>query len=142
MNITALHRPETDIPLERLSGNATLTDQEKIGEVSRQFEAVLVRKILAETQKPVIKNKFSDNSTAGNIYRDLIGNQIADSITKSGAIGLAKSLGGQLNHQLMAKTATETPLASNSLSRPELNELLADSDKSAAPNLAFLPTRP
>jgi peptidoglycan hydrolase FlgJ len=143
MNIAALNRPDpTEVPMERLSGNTTLTEREKIGEVSRQFEAVLVRQILAETQKPVIKSKFSDNSAPASIYRDLIGNQIADSITKSGAIGLAKSLSGQLDRQLTPKNALETPLADHSLSRPVLNELPADSKKSAALHLPAFPNRP
>lgn len=87
------------VAVERLAGNVTLTEGEKIAEASRQFEAILLRQILAETQKPVITSKFSDNSAAASIYRDLIGNQLADSISKSGAVGLASSLGQQLDRQ-------------------------------------------
>ena len=142
MNITALQRPETDVPLERLSGNATLTDREKIGEVSRQFEAVLVRQILAQTQKPVIKTKFTDNSAAAGIYRDLINNQIADSITKSGSIGLAQSLSRQLDKQLLSPPPTPATADDHSFARLVMNEKSAAAEKSAAPDLAFLPTRP
>ena len=90
-----------DVPLERLAGNASLTDQEKLGEVARQFEAVLLRQILAETQKTVIKSNLSDDSTASGIYRDMVTKQLADSISKSGALGLAQTLGQQLGRQAL-----------------------------------------
>jgi flagellar protein FlgJ len=102
MHVTAL-KPNShaeDIPLERLAGNASLTEHDKIAEAARQFEAVLLRQILAETQKPLLNSKFSDNSTAAGIYRDLIGNQLADSISKSGTVGLANTLERQLDRQL------------------------------------------
>ena len=39
------------MPLEQLAANPHFTDQEKVAEVSRQFEAVLLRQILQETRK-------------------------------------------------------------------------------------------
>jgi Rod binding domain-containing protein len=60
--------------------------------VARQFEAILLRQILQSTQKTVIPSKFSDNSTAASIYHDLVTHQLADSISKSGTVGLAKTL--------------------------------------------------
>jgi flagellar protein FlgJ len=86
-----------DVAPERLAGNTTLTDQQKIAEASRQFEAILLRQILDSTQKPVIPSKFADNSTAASIYRDMITNQLADSMSKSGAFGLAKTFEQQLS---------------------------------------------
>ena len=37
--------------MEKLAGNTNLSQEEKIGEVSRQFEAVLLRQILQTAQK-------------------------------------------------------------------------------------------
>jgi Rod binding domain-containing protein len=88
----------SDIAPERLAGNTALTEQQKIAEVSRQFEAILLRQILDSTQKPMIPSKFTDNSTASGIYRDMITNQLADSISKSGTLGLAKVFEHQLTH--------------------------------------------
>jgi len=88
-----------DVPLERLAGNSSLTDQQKIGEVARQFEAVLLRQILAETQKTVFKSNLSDDSATAGIYRDMVTRQLADSISKSGALGLAQTLEQQLGRQ-------------------------------------------
>lgn len=88
----------SDIAPERLAGNTALTEQQKIAEASRQFEAILLRQILSTTQKTVIPSKFVDNSTAADIYRDMITTQLADSISKSGAFGLAKTFEQQLTH--------------------------------------------
>ena len=90
-------RPDNDnVPIEDLAGAKNLTDQEKLHIASRKFEAVLLRQILAEAQKPVIQSSFTDNSAAAGIYRDLVTTQLADDISGSGAIGLAQMLERQL----------------------------------------------
>jgi Rod binding domain-containing protein len=81
---------------EELAGNKTLTEQQKIAEASRQFEAIMLRQILSESQKPVITSEFTDNSTAAGIYQDFITNTLADSISKSGTFGFAKVFEKQL----------------------------------------------
>ncbi len=92
----------SDISPERLAGNTVLSEQQKIAEASRQFEAILLRQILSSTQKTVIPSKFTDNSTAADIYRDMITNQLAESISKSGAFGLAKAFEHQLTRPAAA----------------------------------------
>src|SRR6201996_7152943 len=100
MNIPAIMPSPTDtsnVPVEQLVGNKHLTEQQKIHEASRQFEAILLRQILSEMQKPVINSEFSDDSTAGGIYQDYISNALADSISKSGSFGLTKVFEQQLS---------------------------------------------
>ena len=89
-----------DLPLDRLAGNSNLTQEEKVTEVSRQFEAVLLRQILQEAQKPAFGATNQAGSVTKDIYQDMATNQLADAISKSGAFGLARSLQGQLTHQL------------------------------------------
>ncbi len=106
MNVSGLnpHVKASEIAPERLANNAALTEQEKIGEASRQFEAILLRQILEASQKPVIGSKLSDNSAAAGIYRDMITTQLADSISKSGGLGLAQTFEGQLTKKKLAET--------------------------------------
>ncbi|MGA2868152.1 MAG: rod-binding protein [Verrucomicrobiota bacterium] len=102
MNISPIpSQPPVDtsnIPVEDLAGNKRLTEQQKIAEASRQFEAIMLRQILSESQKPVITSEFTDNSTAAGIYQDYITNTLAESMSKSGTLGLAKVFEQQLSH--------------------------------------------
>ena len=95
----------SNIPVEDLAGNKRLSEQQKIAEASRQFEAIMLRQILSESQKPVITSEFTDNSTAAGIYQDYITNTLAESMSKSGTLGLAKVFEQQLSHP-SPKTAT------------------------------------
>jgi flagellar protein FlgJ len=103
MNVTGI-QPKVnaaDIPLERLAGNASVTQQQKVEEAGRQFEAAMLRQILSEAQKTTFKSKYAgDNSTASSIYRDMTVTQLADSISRSGGLGLAKVLNKELTKQL------------------------------------------
>lgn len=119
MNIPATHpRIEaSSIPTDELAGNASLTEEQKIGEATRQFEAMLLRQILESTQKTVIQSKYADNSTAAGIYRDMVTNQLADSISKTGSLGLAQTLKTEFTRQVKAEApeanepdATASPL--------------------------------
>src|SRR5271170_4439713 len=112
MTLESIH-PEIDpskLPLESLAGNPKLTDAEKVSEVSRQFEAVLLRQILGEIRKPVLAAGEGDPVVNG-IYADMINNQLADSISRSGGFGLAKSLANQLTQQVL-------PQATHSVKEP------------------------
>jgi flagellar protein FlgJ len=96
MQIRPLPKTAADIDPERLAHNTTLTEDQKIAEASRQFEAILLRQILSATQKPVIQSKYADTSTASQIYQDLVNNQLAQTISKTGAFGLADTFEQQL----------------------------------------------
>jgi Rod binding domain-containing protein len=99
----------SNIPVEDLAGNKRLSEQQKIAEASRQFEAIMLRQILSESQKPVITSEFTDNSTAAGIYQDYITNTLAESMSKSGTLGVAKVFEQQLSHP-SPKTATAADL--------------------------------
>ena len=133
MDITALqhHVVASDIQPERLAGNSQLTQREKIGEASRQFESILLKQILENSQKTVIKSKYSDNSTSASIYHDMVTTQLADSISKSGGLGLAKTFEQQLDRRLSAAsmagneptaTASPTSRAEVAADRPKIGD--------------------
>ena len=111
MEISPLNRPvqAADVPLEKLAANSHISKQEKVAEASRQFEAVLLRQILSNAQKPHFPSKFSNNSMASGIYRDLVTNQLADGISRSGVLGLATLFAKQLGTAAAEANADETP---------------------------------
>jgi Rod binding domain-containing protein len=87
------------LPLEKLAGNKSLSEQEKVAEVSRQFEAVLLRQILSQGRKTLFKSKFNEDSMASGIYQDMTTSQLADAISQNGGFGIARSLEAQLIRQ-------------------------------------------
>lgn len=101
MEISALQRNvrAADIQLENLAGNTKLSEPAKVGEVARQFEAVLLRQILGDAQKKLFASTMNPESVSGGIYQDMITNQLADSISRSGTFGLARSLETQLQRE-------------------------------------------
>jgi len=98
-----------EIPLNRLADNSQLSEQEKIGEVSRQFEAILLRQIFSAAQKPLLSNSLGGNSASAGIYQDMITEQLAESVSSSGTLGLASSLSCELGRQLGVDKSGNAP---------------------------------
>jgi Rod binding domain-containing protein len=98
-----------DLPLEMLAGNAKLSEQEKVGELGRQFEAVLLRRILNEAQKTQFPSKYHNDSFASGVYQDMIANQLADGMSKSGTVGLGRQLAQQLTRQGLSTSSATKP---------------------------------
>jgi len=114
MDITPLNRPvqASELPLERLALSKEVSQKEKIGEVSRQFEAVLLRQILSQAQKPMFKSSLMPaDGTTNAIYQDMVTQQLADRISQGGTFGFAKVLEQQLSFEYGSKTA-EQPIGS------------------------------
>lgn len=103
MNTTAIANQVSvraaDLPLERLATNPNVTTDEKVGELSRQFETLLLRQILQQAQKTVFASKYHSDTFAGGIYQDMVAQNMAEGISKTGTVGLAHSLDRQLIHQ-------------------------------------------
>jgi peptidoglycan hydrolase FlgJ len=118
MDITALqpHVKASSIPFDQLAANPNVSEQDKVKEACRQFEAILLRQILGEARKSSIATSTEGTSTEKDIYNEMIDNQVADSISRSGSFGLAKSLEKQLVRQVLPKAessaqATSAPSA-------------------------------
>ena len=105
MDIPPLQSPikASAVPLDQLAGNPHLSQNDKVKEACRQFEAVLLRKILGEGAKSILNASDETESNEKDIYDDMINNQMADSISRSGSFGLAKSLESQLVLQVLPK---------------------------------------
>jgi Rod binding domain-containing protein len=117
MNLSALHSATvagapvnlSEIPIEQLAGNKKLSEAEKVKEVSRQFEAVILRQILSQARKSVFHSSLDGESATSGIYQDMVTNQLAESISRSGDFGLARSLEAQLVNQTVSKSSHTPP---------------------------------
>jgi Rod binding domain-containing protein len=92
--------------LERIAADPALKESEKIAEACRQFEALLLRQVLAETHRPM--QGSGQSSTVSSIYQDLIHNTLAESISRSGMLGLAQTLQQDFTRQIKGAD-TEPP---------------------------------
>lgn len=126
LHAAAIPVTTADLPMESLAANPHLSQQQKVAEASRQFEAIMLRQILSEAQKPVIKTEFTDDSTASGIYQDFITNSLADSMSKAGTLGLAKVFEQQLSHPGAKTTAStaSTGLPSSPPATPAVHRLI------------------
>lgn len=86
-------------PVEKLAASQTLTEEQKLERVSKSFEAMLLRQVLEEAQKPVFRSKLVNESATGSIYRDMVTTQMADSIAQSGTLGLSSILMEQMRRK-------------------------------------------
>ena len=86
--------------VERLAGNNQLTEAEKIGEVSRHFESILLRQFLGKALQPMFGSGGMGgdgmNAATKGIYQDMITQTLADTISKTGEFGLAQAFHTQL----------------------------------------------
>src|SRR5919112_231890 len=105
INTGAKENP-ADIPLEKLATSKALTEQQKTSEMTRQFEALLLRQILNDAQKPAFKSKYAATGVSSAIYQDLMVNQLADGISSSRTVGLAQELETQVSRQSDTKKPT------------------------------------
>ena len=107
-----------NLPLEKLAGNTQVKESDKVAEVNRQFEAVLLRHILSNAQNTTLASKLKPKSVSSGIYQDMISNELADQISRSGGLGLARSLQRQLAHELKAAAPGERAIKQGSNSPP------------------------
>lgn len=89
-----------DLPLDRLAHSSTIPAAEKVKEVSRQFESILLRQILTEAQKPQLKSTRAQDTAATGIYQDLMTTQLADQMSAQGGLGFSHVLQTQLGREL------------------------------------------
>ena len=66
-------------------------DSGKTAEVSRQFEAILLRQFLSESMKPLLQD-----GPSGQVYGYMLTDSLADTMTKAGGLGISNILQAQL----------------------------------------------
>jgi Rod binding domain-containing protein len=90
---------------------------DKVREMTQQFEAVFVRHLLNEAQKPVIGGGAIQASSSRAIYQDMMVERWADQISQSGTFGVARSLELQLRRSppVTVSTPQAAPQGAQSL---------------------------
>ncbi len=112
------HVRPSNLPLDRLATSKTVSEEEKLGVVGQQFEAMLLRQMLQEAQKTVVPSRFSMRGAANSVYQDMISSQLAEGISRSGGFGLANSLAAQMSRQVLgtrgdASATTNEPVSTH-----------------------------
>lgn len=90
------------VALPKPSGAAGGPD--RLRDMTERFEAVFIRQMLNDAQKPQMAKPLFGTAPGDDIIRDLTNEKMADQISRSGDFGLARSLEASLR-KTMPKTA-------------------------------------
>ena len=93
-------QPKSDLPRIK-------TEEAKIDEVSRQFEAVILRNFLKDSLKPVFQTYLNKENSQNSIYRYHLVDSLAESMSERQALGISNILQMQLKSTLSSKGSTE-----------------------------------
>ena len=73
------------------SAKSSDAQQRKIKEVGQQFEALYLRQMLEEWLPKDSQELFGEG-TAGSVWRSMLADQMANTLSKSGTIGIAQMI--------------------------------------------------
>ena len=82
-----------------------LTEQDKLAEVSRQFESIFLRQFLKEALRPLVKGYLDESGSSNDIYRYFLTEVLSDSMSHRGSIGFSNILQIQLQGALSPSEA-------------------------------------
>lgn len=113
MTLPPIQPQAAPLDVQLMARRTDLSEEQKIGEAARQFEAVLLRQILAQARQPAFRSGLFPESTVNTIYQDMITERLADGISRSGTLGLADTLRKQLVQQAAPKNDGSKPALSS-----------------------------
>ncbi len=100
-----LRTPTLDLGPSDLRPGAAAATPADVKKAATQFEAILVRQLLAPSLQSIMKNNLGgegSSSGGGDTYSYLLTDCMADSVTQGGGLGLARIL----EKQFTAKSAS------------------------------------
>lgn len=100
-----------NLPVEQLAKNRAVPEEQKLNIAARHFETLILKQILNETQKPVIKSSFISSSVRDEIYRDFMTTTLAEALSKSAPFKIAEMVQKQLSAETTKKV--HNPLIAN-----------------------------
>ena len=99
------------LAVERLAHADRRSQQDKIREISRQFESILLRQFLSEAQKPMFGTESQMSSGQRAVYQDMVVNVLSDTISQSGKFGLAQVFERELMPRNLAQAEAQAKAA-------------------------------
>lgn len=111
MNIGSIStgvRP-SDLSAEQISTSSVISEQEKVAELARQFESVMLRQMLREARQPSSEGILGEGSSESRAYHDMVTERLADTMSHGGGFGVASSLQAQLIRQIPSSGSPAVP---------------------------------
>lgn len=93
---------------QNLVHNQSISEEAKLTEATRQFEGVMIRQFLNDALKPLIESEMVKDSGTNSIYRSYLIDVMADSMSRSGEVGITTSLQAAVTRNV--KSTTEEAL--------------------------------
>jgi Rod binding domain-containing protein len=128
------HDSANGVPIEKLADNKQLSEQSKVAEVSKQFEAILLREIIGKAQNGMIAGAAKSSATTRSIYQDMVTNQLAESVSRSGAVGLGRELERQLSRSPDLRSASRNTEPQSAVSQSSSLRAASKGDKPGSSN--------
>jgi Rod binding domain-containing protein len=72
------------------------TQPEQVKYAAQQFESVFLRQILGDAMKPMFKGCLDEDGADNNIYRSMVVDSLADSMSKADCFGFSSLIQAQL----------------------------------------------
>jgi len=105
-------------PLGSIKG---ANSEEQLREACKQFESILVKKMLDSMRKTVDKSGLLDGGRAEEIFEDMLYDKYARKMTDTADFGLSEMLFEQLKTQLSADEASDDNTDKNNAEAEEKN---------------------
>lgn len=121
-NLASIQQMRSDL-LEKGVNSSKSTnssrDPEAIKKAAGQFEAIILRQLLAPTIEPIMNGGFGgDQSSGAGIYGYMITDAMANSMAKGGGLGLARMLEKQLSP---SSASVDSKTDGTDLEKPQLS---------------------
>ncbi len=88
------------------------TDPAAIKKAASQFEAIIIRQLLAPSIEPIMSGGLGGDSAGAGVYGYMLTDTLAENLAKGGGMGLAQMLEKQLSPR---PSATDIIRSSNDL---------------------------
>ncbi len=111
--------------LKTIAHSKKLTEQQKVAEGTRQFESAMLRQVLQDSLKPLVKGYLNEEGSAHSIYRYFMIDSLAEAMTQNGGVGLS--------HVLQAQIAGRKPVPRDAEGNPLSPEQAKAAGRGASP---------